>query len=69
MSINGARRLPYILLSNILSLASWLALAFVPQLVEDTRSLTLLLVMQNVGAAMADVVIDAMVAESAKGSR
>ncbi|GJP33197.1 hypothetical protein CLOM_g17756 [Closterium sp. NIES-68] len=67
--IRGARRIPYIVIANALSLLSWLALAFVPRLAASPAPFTLLLVLQNVGAAMADVVIDAMVAEAAKGDK
>ncbi|CAI5985514.1 unnamed protein product [Closterium sp. NIES-65] len=56
----GGRRIPYIIIANALSLLSWLALAFVPSLAASAAPFTLLLVLQNVGAAMADVVIDAM---------
>ncbi|CAI5516929.1 unnamed protein product [Closterium sp. Naga37s-1] len=67
--IRGGRRIPYIIIANALSLLSWLALAFVPSLAASPAPFTLLLVLQNVGAAMADVVIDAMVAEAAKGDK
>ncbi|CAI5484189.1 unnamed protein product [Closterium sp. Yama58-4] len=67
--IRGGRRIPYIIIANALSLLSWLALAFVPRLAASPTPFTLLLVLQNVGAAMADVVIDAMVAEAAKGDK
>ncbi|CAI5979368.1 unnamed protein product [Closterium sp. NIES-65] len=67
--IRGGRRIPYIIIANALSLLSWLALAFVPSLAASAAPFTLLLVLQNVGAAMADVVIDAMVAEAAKGDK
>ncbi|CAI5485458.1 unnamed protein product [Closterium sp. Naga37s-1] len=46
-----------------------LALTFVPSLAAFAEPFTLLLVLQIVEAAMADVVIDAMVAEAAKGEK
>ncbi|CAI5979372.1 unnamed protein product [Closterium sp. NIES-65] len=67
--IRGGHRIPYTIITNALSLLSLLALTFVPSLAASAAPFTLLLVLQNVGAAMADVVIDAMVAEAAKGEK
>eukprot|EP00897_Mesotaenium_endlicherianum_P010963 jgi/Mesen1/9896/ME000070S09174 len=64
--IRGARRMPYLVIASALSVASWLAMAYHEAALRSAALFTLLLVCQNLGAALADVVIDAMVAETAK---
>lgn len=67
--IKGRKRIPYLLISTVLALVPWLVLG----LNEITRSsswpLMSLLTLQNFGSAMADVVIDAMIAEAVRSER
>eukprot|EP00850_Spirogloea_muscicola_P013859 SM000096S24888 [mRNA] locus=s96:317224:320327:- [translate_table: standard] len=67
--IRGGRRVPYLIISSILSLATWCLLAFIPQATASAATFTALLTAQNVGSALADVVVDAMVAEIARKER
>ena len=67
--IYGNRRIPYLLLASVLSIIAWAILAFSPGVLQSTTLFTTLLICQNLGSAMADVVVDAMVAETAKRER
>ena len=67
--IYGNRRIPYLLLASLLSIIAWAILAFSPGVLQSTTLFTALLICQNLGSAMADVVVDAMVAETAKRER
>lgn len=64
--INGSRRIPYLVLSSIFSFIPWVLLG-----VFELSTVTMigLLTIQNFGTAMADVVIDAMIAEAARKER
>lgn len=67
--IRGRRRLPYLIIASILSLVPWLFLGVVKSARNSYVLLTIFLTFQNLGSAMADVVVDAMVAEAAKHER
>lgn len=67
--IRGRRRLPYLNIASILSLVPWLFLGVVEPARNSYVLLTIFLTLQNLGSAMADVVVDAMVAEAAKQER
>lgn len=67
--IRGRRRLPYLIIASILSLVPWLFLGVVESARNSYVLLTIFLTFQNLGSAMADVVVDAMVAEAAKHER
>lgn len=67
--IQGQKRLPYLIIASILSLVPWLFLGLIESLRNSYAFLTILLTFQNLGSAMADVVIDAMVAEAARQER
>ncbi|XP_064935872.1 probable folate-biopterin transporter 4 isoform X1 [Musa acuminata AAA Group] len=64
--ISGRRRLPYLVISTILSLFPWLILGLANSLRSSRDSLTAFLTLQNLGSAMADVVVDAMIAEAVR---
>lgn len=61
--------MPYIILANLMSFLPWVLMAAVPAVTASASVLTTMLVVQNIGAAMADVVVDAMVAESTNKDR
>lgn len=67
--IRGRRRIPYLNIASILSLVPWLFLGVVEPARNSYVLLTIFLTLQNLGSAMADVVVDAMVAEAAKQER
>ncbi|KAJ7541838.1 hypothetical protein O6H91_10G079000 [Diphasiastrum complanatum] len=67
--LGGRRRIPYLVISSVLCFLSWVILGLVHGSRESFLQLTMLLTLQNLGAAMADVVVDAMVAETAKKER
>lgn len=67
--IRGRRRIPYLIIASILSLVPWLFLGVVESARNSYVFLTIFLTFQNLGSAMADVVVDAMVAEAAKHER
>lgn len=64
--IGGRKRVPYLILSTILSLVPWLILGLSAYLRNSRWHLTIFLTVQNLGSAMADVVIDAMIAEAVR---
>lgn len=64
--IGGRKRVPYLILATILSLVPWLILGLNAYLRKSTWHLTIFLTVQNLGSAMADVVIDAMIAEAVR---
>ncbi|RWW11942.1 hypothetical protein GW17_00024408 [Ensete ventricosum] len=64
--ISGRRRLPYLVISTILSLIPWLILGLANSLRSSRNTLTAFLTLQNLGSAMADVVVDAMIAEAVR---
>ncbi|EXB50278.1 hypothetical protein L484_017815 [Morus notabilis] len=64
--IKGRKRIPYLLISTVLSLVSWLILGLNTATRSSGWYLTSLLTVQNFGSAMADVVVDAMIAEAVR---
>lgn len=67
--IRGRKRVPYLIIATVLSLFPWLVLGLTTSLRSSCNSLTALLTIQNVGSAMADVVIDAMIAEAIRSEQ
>jgi len=66
--IKQRKRIPYLIISSCPSLLPWLILGLSQTLRSSANMLTALLVVQNLGSAMADVVIDAMVAEAVRSA-
>lgn len=64
--IRGRKRIPYLVIATILSLIPWLILGSNLALRSSSGHLTMFLTVQNLGSAMADVVIDAMIAEAVR---
>ncbi|CAK9197129.1 unnamed protein product [Sphagnum troendelagicum] len=64
--IGGRRRVPYLIIASILSFVPWFLLGYFEALRASYIYLMVLVTSQNFGAAMADVVVDAMVAEKAR---
>ncbi|GMH05733.1 hypothetical protein Nepgr_007573 [Nepenthes gracilis] len=67
--IRGRRRIPYIVIATVLSLLSWLVLGLNGSLRTFSLPLMIFLTLQNIGSAMADVVVDAMIAEAVRFER
>ncbi|KAK6934433.1 Biopterin transporter family [Dillenia turbinata] len=67
--IRGRKRVPYLKISTVLSLIPWLILGLKAQLRVSKGHLLVFLTAQNLGSAMADVVVDAMIAEAVKFER
>lgn len=67
--IYGDRRVPYLIISSILSTLAWGTMALFRSVLLSSVSFTALLTCQNIGSALADVVVDAMVAETTKQER
>ncbi|XP_077253950.1 major facilitator superfamily protein [Tasmannia lanceolata] len=67
--IRGRKRVPYLVISTILSLFPWLILGLNAPLRSSQAFLTIFLTLQNLGSAMADVVVDAMIAEAVQSER
>ncbi|XP_026421577.1 probable folate-biopterin transporter 4 [Papaver somniferum] len=67
--IRGQKRVPYLVISTILSLLPWLILGLKESLRSSSGPLMILLTAQNLGSAMADVVVDAMIAEAVRSER
>lgn len=67
--IRGRKRIPYLILSTLLALLPWLLLGLNASLRNSRVELMILLTAQNLGSAMADVVIDAMIAEAVRLER
>ncbi|XP_047341856.1 probable folate-biopterin transporter 4 [Impatiens glandulifera] len=67
--IGGRKRIPYLVISTVLSLFPWLVLGQLSSLRDSKVNLMSLLMVQNLGSAMADVVVDAMIAEAVKLER
>lgn len=61
--------MPYLIIATVLSLFPWLILGLKESLRSSQLYLTILLTIQNMGSAMADVVIDAMIAEAVRVER
>ncbi|TVU23185.1 hypothetical protein EJB05_30220 [Eragrostis curvula] len=66
--IKQRKRTPYLIISSCLSLFPWIFLGLSETLRSSSSFFTALLMVQNLGSAMADVVIDAMVAEAVRSS-
>ncbi|XP_010443068.1 PREDICTED: probable folate-biopterin transporter 4 [Camelina sativa] len=64
--INGKKRTPYLVISTVLSLVPWLLLGLDSTSRSSSLYLMILLTVQNLGSAMADVVVDAMIAEAVR---
>lgn len=67
--IRGRKRIPYLKIASLLSLFPWLILSVNESLRSARVPLMILLTVQNLGSAMADVVIDAMIAEAVRLER
>ncbi|KZV33488.1 transporter [Dorcoceras hygrometricum] len=67
--IRGRKRIPYLKIASLLSLFPWLILSVNDSLRSARVPLMILLTVQNLGSAMADVVIDAMIAEAVRHER
>ncbi|KAJ6791994.1 putative folate-biopterin transporter 4 [Iris pallida] len=67
--IRQKKRKPYLIIATILSLFPWLVLGLKTSLRSARNPLTFLLTLQNLGTAMADVVIDAMIAEAVRAEK
>ncbi|KAL4554104.1 hypothetical protein LXL04_039782 [Taraxacum kok-saghyz] len=64
--VNGRKRVPYLVIATLLSLFSWAILGLQESSRDSQNQLMIFLLLQNLGSAMADVVIDAMIAEAAR---
>ncbi|XP_057795348.1 probable folate-biopterin transporter 4 [Salvia miltiorrhiza] len=67
--IGGKKRIPYLMIATLLSLFPWLILGIHTSSRTSRLPLMILLTVQNLGSAMADVVIDAMIAEAVRFER
>ncbi|KAI3466234.1 hypothetical protein Pfo_022897 [Paulownia fortunei] len=67
--IRGRKRIPYLVIATLLSLFPWLILSINISSRSSRVPLMILLTVQNLGSAMADVVIDAMIAEAVRFER
>ncbi|CAA7025886.1 unnamed protein product [Microthlaspi erraticum] len=64
--IGGKKRTPYLVISTVLSLVPWVMLGLDSTSRSSSLYLMILLTVQNIGSAMADVVVDAMIAEAVR---
>ncbi|KAD6119563.1 hypothetical protein E3N88_10834 [Mikania micrantha] len=64
--IKGRKRIPYLVIATLLSLFPWIILGLQETVRNSRDQLMFFLLLQNLGSAMADVVIDAMIAEAAR---
>ncbi|XAR56674.1 hypothetical protein NMG60_11037241 [Bertholletia excelsa] len=67
--IKGRRRIPYLMIATVLSLFPWLILGQDSSIRSSRVPLMVFLTVQNLGSAMADVVVDAMIAEAVRFER
>lgn len=67
--IKGRKRIPYLVLATVLALFPWFILGVSQSLRNSKLEFMILLTIQNLGSAMADVVIDAMIAEAVRLER
>ncbi|KAL3639951.1 hypothetical protein CASFOL_014919 [Castilleja foliolosa] len=67
--IRGRKRVPYLVIATLLSLFPWLILSIDVYSRSSRLPFMILLTVQNLGSAMADVVIDAMIAEAVRLER
>ncbi|KAM3741342.1 hypothetical protein ACB098_08G169400 [Castanea mollissima] len=63
------KRIPYLVIVTVLSLLPWLVLGLNATLRNSTWHLMIFLTVQYLGSAMADVVVDAMIAEAVRFER
>uniref|UniRef100_A0A1D1YHA8 Olfactory receptor 1D2 n=1 Tax=Anthurium amnicola TaxID=1678845 RepID=A0A1D1YHA8_9ARAE len=66
--LRGQHRLPYIALGALLQAISWLCIAALPATFVSIPTLTLFLLLSNLGASIAEVANDAIVAEAGRHS-
>uniref|UniRef100_A0A453EL88 Major facilitator superfamily (MFS) profile domain-containing protein n=2 Tax=Aegilops tauschii subsp. strangulata TaxID=200361 RepID=A0A453EL88_AEGTS len=66
--IKQRKRVPYLIISSGLSLFPWLIIGLSEHLRSSSNLCMLMLIVQNLGSAMADVVIDAMIAEAVRSA-
>ncbi|XVE50601.1 hypothetical protein DITRI_Ditri01bG0176300 [Diplodiscus trichospermus] len=64
--IKGKKRIPYLVIATVMSFVPWLILGINETSMSSMWHLIILLTLQNLGSAMADVVIDAMIAEAVR---
>ncbi|MBA0602953.1 hypothetical protein Gorai_003113, partial [Gossypium raimondii] len=64
--IKGKKRIPYLVISTVMSLVPWLILGINASTRSSIWHLMILLTLQNLGSAMADVLVDAMIAEAVR---
>ncbi|XP_010244173.1 PREDICTED: probable folate-biopterin transporter 7 [Nelumbo nucifera] len=64
--IGGQHRIPYIVIGALVQAVSWLAIALLPSSSISVFTVTLLLLLSNLGAAIVEVANDALVAEAGK---
>ncbi|XP_045824773.1 probable folate-biopterin transporter 4 [Trifolium pratense] len=64
--IKGSKRISYLVIATVLSLVPWFILGLSSNLRNSTWHLMVFLTAQNLGSAMADVVVDAMIAEAVR---
>ncbi|XP_024967646.1 probable folate-biopterin transporter 4 [Cynara cardunculus var. scolymus] len=64
--VKGRKRIPYLVIATLLSLFPWVILGLQESIRNSRHQLMIFLLLQNLGSAMADVVIDAMIAEAAR---
>lgn len=64
--IKGSKRISYLIIATVLSLVPWFILGLSSTLRNSTWHLMVFLTVQNLGSAMADVVVDAMIAEAVR---
>lgn len=67
--IKGRKRIPYLVIATVLSLVPWFILGLSSSLRNSTWHLMVFLTVQNLGTAMADVVVDAMIAEAVRDDK
>ncbi|KAH7687139.1 Folate-biopterin transporter protein [Dioscorea alata] len=67
--IRGEHRLPYVAIGALLQAISWLAIAFLPESSTSIAILSFFLLLSNLGASIAEVANDAIVAEAGKQSQ
>ncbi|XP_061347412.1 probable folate-biopterin transporter 4 isoform X2 [Gastrolobium bilobum] len=65
----GRKRIPYLVIATVLSLVPWFILGLNSTLRDSRGHLMVFLTVQNLGSAMADVVVDAMIAEAVRYDR
>ncbi|KAK3187726.1 hypothetical protein Dsin_027287 [Dipteronia sinensis] len=67
--IGGARRIPYICIGVLLQIVSWGSLAFFPVVSQALPTLMACVLLSNLGASIAEVAKDALVAEYGQKQR